>query len=197
MWRAGWGSQRVLSSDSVMVTHSLPPQPSAGHQGQREECGGRNEGALHRALWENLHPLHSPVRRGLCRLWRYTLSQAPHVRPGKSPPTQNCCAKSAMNKTSRCKVKTGSVLPAFLLASVPAWPWASLYPRGSPSHSRGSSWLGAGWCWGTWEGLSPLGQRRPAEGGQWSWEDSTAQDPSLLDVVRGPPALQANRTLVT
>lgn len=108
----------------------------------------------------------------------------------------------------------------------PAWPWASLSRPGSPgpaqrqqvlwtwggggprpaqragwqspdAPSSGSNWLGTSWCWGTWEGLSPLGQRRPAEGGQRgqrSWEDSTAEDPSLPGVLRAPPPPQANAT---
>lgn len=115
-----------------------------------------------------------------------------------------------MNKISRCKVKTESVLPAFLAASGsgmvgvagealgglylrgrlgPAQgQQAALRPRGGTpnARSRGSSWLGTSWCWGSWEGLSPLGQGHPAEGGQWSWEDSTAEDSSLLGVLRGP-----------
>lgn len=48
---------------------------------------GQNVGALHRALWENPHPLQGPVRRGLCRPWSYTPQPGPHVRPGKSPPS--------------------------------------------------------------------------------------------------------------
>lgn len=50
---------------------------------------GQNVGALHRALWENLHPLHGPVRRGLCRPWSYTPQPGP-PRQARKEPTQPC-----------------------------------------------------------------------------------------------------------
>lgn len=123
-----------------------------------------------------------------------------------------------MNKISRCKVKTESVLPAFLAASgsgmvgVAGEALGGLYLRGRLGPAQGQQVLRpggpaqpsgpaaepqtpaaaapAGWeragAGALGEGLSPLGQGRPAEGGQWSWEDSTAEDSSLLGVLRGP-----------
>lgn len=85
---------RVVVSEGPRLRqrHGRPLTLTSAERRAPEAVGGvwgQNVGALHRALWENLHPLHGPVRRGLCRPWSYTPQPGP-PRQARKETTQPC-----------------------------------------------------------------------------------------------------------